>query len=154
MKRRTILSLIAAGALVVTGGVALLGFQPRAQAAEVMVYKDPNCGCCGQWASHVKAAGFSVKVHDTQDLGRIKAELGVPADLYSCHTATVDGYVIEGHVPAADIKRLLAQRPDARGIAVPDMPIGSPGMEHGSRREPYNVILFKPDGEQFIFARH
>ncbi|WP_422023211.1 DUF411 domain-containing protein [Pyruvatibacter mobilis] len=154
MKRRTVLALITAGVLVVTGGVAFLGFQPSARAAEITVYKDPNCGCCGQWVNHVKAAGFAVTVKNTPELGRIKTELGVPADLHSCHTATVDGYVIEGHVPAADIRRLLVERPDARGIAVPGMPIGSPGMEQGSRREPYRVILFENNGNRSTFARH
>lgn len=148
------MALITAGVLVVMGGVAFLGFQPRARAAEITVYKDPNCSCCGQWVNHVEAAGFAVKVHDTPDLGRIKAKLGVHADLHSCHTATVDGYVIEGHVTAADIKHLLVERPDARGIAVPGMPIGSQGMEQGSRREPYHVILFEADGNRSTFARH
>lgn len=154
MKRRTVLSLIAVGVLVGTGGVGLLGLQTSAQAAEITVYKDPNCGCCGQWVDHVEAAGFAVTVHDTRDLGRIKAELGVPEDLHSCHTATVDGYIVEGHVPAADIKRLLADRPEAHGIAVPGMPIGSPGMEQESRREPYRVILFQINGNRSVFARH
>lgn len=152
--RRMVLALIAVGVLAVTGGVASFGLQTSAQAAEITVYKDPNCGCCGKWVDHLKAAGFTVTVHDTADLGRIKAKHEVPEDLYSCHTAIIDGYVIEGHVPAADIKRLLSERPDAQGIAVPGMPIGSPGMEQGSRREPYDVILFGKGGERSVFARH
>ncbi|MFW6027238.1 MAG: DUF411 domain-containing protein [bacterium] len=151
--RRMVLSLIAVGVLAVTGGVAF-GFETSARAAEMTVYKDPNCGCCDRWVDHVKAAGFAVTVHDTADLGRIKAKFEVPEDLYSCHTATVDGYLIEGHVPASDIKRLLSERPEAQGIAVPGMPIGSPGMEQGSRRETYDVILFGTDGERSVFARH
>lgn len=154
MRRRTLLSLIAASALVVSGGAVLIDIRSKTRADEITVYKDPNCGCCGEWIKHVLAAGFAVRVHDTPNPGDIKSELGVPADLQSCHTATVNGYVIEGHVPAADIERLLSERPDALGIAVPDMPIGSPGMEQGSRRDPYRVILFRADGERSIFSSH
>jgi hypothetical protein len=155
MKRRTVFTLIAAGAVALAGGVSLLASWPsRAEVAEVTVYKDPYCGCCNKWVEHLKAAGFAVTAHDAEDMSRIKTEAGVPAALESCHTAKVGGYVIEGHVPADDIKRLLAERPDAVGLAVPGMPIGSPGMEQGDTREPYDVILFRKDGTTTVFASH
>ncbi|RIL07208.1 MAG: hypothetical protein DCC71_03675 [Proteobacteria bacterium] len=119
----------------------------------VLVYKTPRCGCCVDWVTHLRANGFSVTVEEVQDLSPIKARFGVPADLESCHTATVDGYVVEGHVPASDIQRLLAEEPAARGIAVPRMPVGSPGMERGDEREPYQVIQFGDQGRA-VFATH
>ena len=152
MNRRMALSLLVAVAAGVP--IALIRLPAAAAAEEITVYKDPNCGCCGQWVEHVTAAGFMVTVHDTADLGRIKTEFGVPEALQACHTAMVSGYVVEGHVPAAEIKRLLAERPKARGLAVPGMPMGSPGMEQGSDREPYDVVLFQQDGTSTIFARH
>lgn len=154
MKRRIVLSLISSSALAVAGSIILFGPRSSAKVFDITVYRDPNCGCCGNWANHVKAAGFVVAMRDIPHLLRIKTEFGVPKDLHSCHTAMVDGYVVEGHVPAAAIKRLLSERPEAHGIAVPGMPIGSPGMEQGSMREPYDVILFGPNGERSIFARH
>lgn len=119
----------------------------------VVVYKTPRCGCCADWVAHLRANGFSVTVEEMQDLSPIKARFGVPADLESCHTATVDGYVVEGHVPASDVKRLLAEKPAARGIAVPGMPVGSPGMERGDERELYQVIQFGDQGRA-VFATH
>jgi len=154
MKRRTVLSMMAAGVLAAASGAAFPRMQAGAAAAEITVYKDANCGCCSRWISHLRDAGFMVTAHDAIDLGRIKAALGVPEDLHSCHTATVDGYVVEGHVPAADIKRLLSERPEGRGVAVPGMPIGSPGMEQGAMREPYDVLLFETDGDRSVFASH
>lgn len=110
---------------------------------EVVVWKDPNCGCCGAWVDHMRAAGFPVTVNETADMSPVKERLGVPRLLGSCHTASVDGYVIEGHVPADAVKRLLAERPDAQGLSVPGMPIGSPGMEvPGVADEEYDVVLF------------
>lgn len=108
-------------------------------APTVDVYSDPNCGCCGAWVSHLEDAGFDVNHHRDGDLRAIKITNGVPPELASCHTAIVDGYVIEGHVPAADIKRLLEERPDTVGLAVPGMPHGSPGMETG-RVDDYAVL--------------
>jgi hypothetical protein len=111
----------------------------------MIVHKDPSCGCCTGWVSHVKAAGFPVKVKDTPDLNRVKARLAIPRDLAACHTAEVGDYIVEGHVPASAIRRLLAEKPSARGLAVPGMPVGSPGMEvEGSEPEVYDVILFGP----------
>lgn len=105
MRRRTVFYLVAAGAVVLAGGWSLLGSRPNAVAAEIAVYKDPSCGCCGQWVAHLRAVGFALEVHDVEDIVRIKADAGIPKNLQSCHTAMIDGYVIEGHVPAADIRR-------------------------------------------------
>jgi len=118
------------------------------------VVKTPTCGCCNGWIAHMRQAGFQVRVRDVPDTTPIARRLGVPDDLRSCHTASVGGYAVEGHVPAADIRRLLRERPQAAGIAVPGMPMGSPGMEHGSHRQPYQTILFTRAGRRTVFARH
>ncbi|SDK25222.1 DUF411 domain-containing protein [Billgrantia gudaonensis] len=110
----------------------------------VEMHKDPNCGCCTAWAEHLEAAGFDVEVHDTDDMRAVKIEHGLTPELASCHTATVEGYVIEGHVPAADIERLLEEKPDVAGLAVPGMPHGSPGMETG-RQDDYAVLSWQRD---------
>ena len=121
----------------------------------VQVHKSPSCGCCALWVRHLRKAGFTVEVHHQDNLNPLKERLGVPYGKGSCHTAEVGGYVVEGHVPAADIKRLLAQAPAAKGLAVPGMPIGSPGMEvAGGRTEPYTVELIGRDGSTTAFARH
>lgn len=125
----------------------------QAQATTIAVIKDPDCGCCTEWVAHLRQAGFVVEVTDTREQPAISAKLGVPEQLRGCHTATVDGYVIEGHVPAADITRLLAEKPAARGLAVPGMPMGSPGMEQGGRKQPYVTVLFGDGGAQ-VYARH
>ena len=133
--------------------LALLACAGTAVAQTMRVAKSPHCGCCTAWIDHIRRAGFQVQIVNAEDVTPIARQLGVPDNLRSCHTAVVNGYVIEGHVPAADIRRLLAQRPAATGLAVPGMPIGSPGMEQGNRRQPYNVILF--DGaRRTVFARH
>lgn len=123
------------------------------EAREVTVYKTPSCGCCSLWAEHLAEAGFRVRVEERVELIPVKREHGVPLDLASCHTAVVDGYVLEGHVPAADVTRLLSERPDVEGLAVPGMPMGSPGME-GPRKDDYEVIAFDADGNREVFARH
>ena len=121
----------------------------------VEVWKDPYCGCCTKWIDRMRAAGYKIGVHDTKSLNAIKTKHGVPARLKSCHTARVNGYVIEGHVPVSDVKRLLNQRPNAAGISVPGMPIGSPGMEVASgETEPYEVLLFDKRGRTTVFAKH
>lgn len=143
--------------LIVANLVAVLmlgGCEQGSGAPMVLVYKDPNCGCCDAWVDHMRAADFAVIVREVDSLDRIKEELGVPADLWSCHTATVGDYLIEGHVPAADVRRLLAEQPQGRGIAVPGMPLGSPGMEQGGHRQPYTVTLFGDDGARSTFASH
>lgn len=120
----------------------------------VDVYKSPSCGCCKEWIRHLEANGFKVRAHDTDDVVSHKYRLGVPPGHGSCHTAEVAGYLVEGHVPAREIKRLLKERPKARGLAVPGMPIGSPGMEQGARRDPYEVLLVLPDGATRPYARY
>lgn len=138
--------------LAFAASLALIG--TAANAATMTVMKSPTCGCCAKWIEHVRAHGFTVKVVDTADIMAAKTKAGVPDKLASCHTALVNGYVVEGHVPAADIKKLLATKPKAKGIAVPGMPMGSPGMEHGDHREAYQTILFRADGTTAVFARH
>lgn len=110
------------------------------------VYKSPTCGCCNKWIDHLKANGFTVRSHDTDNVVQHKYRLGVPPGYGSCHTAEVDGYVIEGHVPAREIKRLLKEKPRARGLVVPAMPVGSPGMEADGRKDPYKVFLVNRNG--------
>ncbi len=119
----------------------------------VVVYKSPTCGCCKQWVAHLAENGFTVKTTDMPDVTPMKVMYGVKQALRSCHTAVVDGYVLEGHVPAADLKRLLQERPDVTGLAVPGMPMGSPGME-GGRPDAYQVIAFNKNGAQHVFAQH
>ncbi|MGE5169278.1 MAG: DUF411 domain-containing protein [Rudaea sp.] len=111
----------------------------------VDVYKSPTCGCCGNWVRHLRANGFAVNVNDVADVDAVRAKAGVPAKLASCHTAFVTGYVIEGHVPAAEIRTLLAARPNALGLAVAGMPAGAPGMD-GTPAGGFDVLLFQPDG--------
>lgn len=124
------------------------------QAVAMTVYKDPNCGCCAEWVKHVRKAGFTVTVRDTADMAAVKASFGVPEALHSCHTAKVGAYTIEGHVPADLIRRLLAEQPaGARGLAVPGMPVGSPGMEMGDRKDPYEIVLFDKSAKTRVFAR-
>ena len=126
----------------------------RAALPQLEVFRSPTCGCCGAWIEHMEAAGFPVEVRMVPDTAPARSRLGMPARLGSCHTGLVDGYVIEGHVPAADVRRLLSRRPDAIGLAVPGMPIGSPGMEMGDRRDRYDVLLVGRGGETTVFARH
>lgn len=120
----------------------------------VDVYKSPTCGCCSKWVDHLKANGFKVRSHDTHDVVAHKARLGVPYGYGSCHTAEVGGYLVEGHVPAKEIKRLLKEKQRARGLVVPAMPIGSPGMEEGSRKDPYEVFLVNRDGSTQTYAHY
>ena len=137
-----------------TLAVAALTLGSAAHAANMTVFKSPSCGCCAKWVEHVEQHGHKVKVIPTDDMAAVKTRLKVPDALMSCHTTVVNGYVIEGHVPAADIKRLLAQRPKARGLAVAGMPMGSPGMEHGDHRQPYSTMLISLNGKATVFARH
>lgn len=123
-------------------------------ATEVVVYKSPTCGCCKAWVKHMQANGFSVTAHDVPDVAKYKTEFGLPFALGSCHTAKVGGYVIEGHVPANDIKRLLKERPPVVGLAVPGMPVGSPGMEQGSHKDRYEVLTFDKQGKTGTYARY
>lgn len=120
----------------------------------VVVYKSPTCGCCTAWADRMRAAGFRLEVHDTAEVSPVKQRLGVPLNLASCHTATVAGYALEGHVPPATVLRLLRERPQVAGLAVPGMPAGSPGMEQGAQKDPYEVVAFGAGGETQVFERH
>lgn len=127
-----------------------------AASTPVQVWKDPNCGCCKKWIAHLEANGFVVTARDEGN-NAARTRLGMPARFGSCHTALVDGYVVEGHVPASDIRRLLIDRPAALGLAVPGMPIGSPGMDdpiYGGRRDPYQVLLIRRDGSAHVFTKY
>ncbi len=148
ISRRAFLALSAAAPL--APGLA------RAQQTEMIVFKSPTCGCCGKWVDHMRDAGFDVAVRnlDQDALEAEKDRLGVPASLRSCHTAEVAGYVIEGHVPASDVQLLMSFSPDVRGLAVPGMPIGSPGMEMGDEMEPYSSYAFSDRGDVRRFSQH
>lgn len=127
---------------------------PQAKAlTRIVVYKSPTCGCCGKWEDHLRASGFAVESKLTEAMNLKRTELGVPQKLQSCHTAVVEGYVVEGHVPAASIKKLLKSKSKVKGIAVPGMPIGSPGME-GPNPEKYEVVSFGADGKTKVFDRY
>ena len=148
MRRR---SLLATAAAVAAAGLAPLLMAQTQSAVEV--WKDPNCGCCQDWVVHLQANGFTVKVNDIGN-NAARARLGIPVALGSCHTAQVGGYAIEGHVPAADIRRLLREKPKAVGLAVPGMPVGSPGMDgpiYGARKDAFKVILVQQDGKSRVF---
>lgn len=131
----------------------MLGSALAQAATLVEVYKSPYCGCCEEWVQHLKKNGFEVKTYDVNDVPAARKKLGMPEQLGSCHTAKVGGYLVEGHVPAADIQRMLKEKPKAVGIAVPGMPQGSPGMET-STPQPYNTLLVQMDGTTRVFARH
>lgn len=131
--------------LVFAGLLGLVGLAVAEQAAEkidIVVYRSPTCGCCGKWIKHLKDNGFNVDDIVSEDVASVKERYGVPKELVSCHTAIVDGYVVEGHVPADDIKTLLKTRPRIAGISVPGMPMGTPGMEMGVKKDPFKVISF------------
>lgn len=146
-------------ALLGIGAIGLVGLRPgavRAAPTAIEVMKDPNCGCCTAWVEILERAGFSVSVTllDPDELQAHKTRSGVPATMASCHTGHVEGYVIEGHVPVDDIRRLLAARPDAIGLSVPGMPYGSPGMGPETEREAYAVYLIRRDGRTEVFATY
>lgn len=152
---------VALGLAAALGVAAVLGFGlppvanvVHAADGEMVMYKDPNCGCCGKWADHMREHGFSVKEISTTEMALVKSEAGVPRALGSCHTATVGGYVVEGHVPASDVKRLLAEKPAVVGISAPGMPLGSPGMEGPYEPDRYDVVSFDADGNTRVFSSH
>jgi hypothetical protein len=149
MKKGFIAIVVASVAL-----VAAVAAAQRPQAPTVDVYKDPTCGCCALWVKHLEANGFVTRVKDVEDIAAFKTQHGVPAKARSCHTAVVNGYVIEGHVPAADVKRLLKDRPAVAGLAVPGMPVGSPGMEVGNTVQPYDVLAFDKQGQTRVYASY
>ena len=125
----------------------------RSEKPVITVYKSPTCSCCKSWIEHLEKHGYRVDAKDTPDMAAVKQTLGVPSGLTACHTAVVNGYLIEGHVPAPDIDRLLAQKPTIAGLAVPGMPSGSPGME-GSVPQHYQVLSFDKTGKTGVFAKH
>jgi hypothetical protein len=150
--RRTTMAMLAGAA-----AAPLLGLPARAQAPAATMWRDPGCGCCTEWVKRVEAAlGVRMRVVDTPDMDSVKRTHGVPDDLRSCHTASIRGIVVEGHVPPADIKRLIATRPGGvRGLAAPGMPAGSPGMDVGHNvRQRYRVFAFGPGGRRSVFATH
>lgn len=153
MKRNLIITsalAVAAVALLFGAGISM----SAQRLPTVEVYKTTTCGCCSLWVKHLEDNGFTTRVSDVGDMAAVKETYGVPARAASCHTAVVDGFVIEGHVPAADVKRLLKDRPAVAGLAVPGMPIGSPGMEYGDRVQPYDVLAFDKGGETKVFSSY
>ena len=147
-RRRTVVALLSALAFPALA-------QPRA--TEIHVYKSPTCGCCNDWIKHLEASGFAVSATNVPESRHYRARFGMPARLGSCHTAVVAGYVIEGHVPAREIKRLLRERPTALGLSGPGKPVGSPGMdgpEYGGQVDPYDVLLVQKDGRASVYAAY
>lgn len=157
MKKRStqLLALVAALITVSLTSAAVRNGSPVTDAKKpiITVYKDPSCGCCKNWIAYLIKHGYRVDAKDAPNMPEIKHSLGVPDGLTACHTAVVNGYLIEGHVPAEDIDRLLAQKPTIAGIAVPGMPMGSPGMD-GPRSERYQVLSFDKAGKTKVFASH
>lgn len=167
MSQRKVLALAASVLILAVGGYVWyassrpsVADEPETVSAEgpvVRVLKMRTCGCCGEWVEHLRNNGFRVETEDVgaSELVLAKQEHGVPQDLFTCHTATVEGYTVEGHVPASDIRRLLEERPEETvGLGLPGMPVGSPGMERGERREPYDVLVFGEDGVRRVYASH
>ena len=154
--RGTHLVVVASGIMISGLGLVAMRAQQRSSPAEVMVYKSATCGCCASWVEHLKAHCFALEVQNLDDARMlvVAKEVGVADQLGSCHTAKVSGYVVVGHVPAADIQRMLKERPAIVGLSAPGMPIGSPGMEQGGRKDPYDVIAFAKDGKRSVYAKH
>jgi hypothetical protein len=142
--------------LLVFAFALLFGSPAFAANPTIEVWKSTTCECCGYWVKHLEANGFDVSVHaaDTSLLDRLRKDAGIPDKLAGCHTAKIDGYFIEGHVPGTDIRRLMDQKPDAIGLTVPGMPMGAPGMEQGIRFDKYDVLLIKKDGTTEVFASY
>ncbi len=148
--------LLAAFALIGAAAVVPRLARAATDPLAVEVWKDPSCGCCKDWVAHMQDNGFGVTVHESGN-NAVRSRLGLPQELGSCHTALVGGYLIEGHVPAGDVRKLLAQKPKALGLAVPGMPVGSPGMDgavYGGRRDPYDVLLVARDGNTRVFSSY
>lgn len=149
MTRRVVLGGISTLALTIWTDLAKAAGLPA-----IVAYRNPVCGCCEKWVEQLKAAGFEVSMQDDPDLSARRSVVGVPEDLAGCHTALMGDYVIEGHVPLDEIQRLLTEKPKIRGIAVPGMPVGSPGMEMGESRDAFEVVAFATDGTRSIFAKY
>lgn len=155
LSRRSFVGQAAGFGLTLAGARSLLAAMPGSAVNPTMtIYMSPTCGCCAKWVDHVKAAGFETVVHEEEDMDAVKENLGVPREVRSCHTAQVEKYLIEGHVPAEDIKKLVDRQPKAAGLAAPGMPASSPGMAvAGEPHEPFDVLLFQRDGKSEVFAR-
>ncbi|AZT85557.1 DUF411 domain-containing protein [Marinobacter sp. NP-4(2019)] len=149
--RKKAFGLTAAFGLNILAGTPLLAAEGT---NSIHVYKSPSCGCCSDWVDHLEDNGFDIEVTETNDLNQIKIDAGLTPALASCHTAFIGDYVIEGHVPANDIQRLIADAPKAKGLSVPGMPAGSPGMEVGDRKDHYQVLLFNEQGQSKVFAEY
>ena len=155
ISRRTFVGHAAGFGLSLAGAKALQAGLPEVADPTVTIYMSPTCGCCALWVDHVKAAGFKTVVHEEEDMDTVKESLGVPRDMRSCHTAQVEKYLVEGHVPAEDIRKLLSRKPRAVGLAAPGMPASSPGMAvPGEPHEPFDVLLFQRDGSTEVFAKY
>ena len=155
ISRRSFLARTAALGASLAAGKSVRAAAAAADPKTMTIYMSPTCGCCAKWVDHVKAAGFTTIVHEDEDMDTVKDSLGVPKDVRSCHTAQIEKYLIEGHVPAEDIKTLLAKKPAAAGLAAPGMPAGSPGMAvPGQPHEAYDVLLFRRDGSTEVYAKH
>jgi len=152
MKRRTFLSAAVVAAAGLPAIARLAQAAPVAQPV-IEVYKSATCGCCGAWVEHLRANGFRVNAHDVPDPSDYREKYRIPNELGSCHTGVVQGYALEGHVPASEIRRLLKEKPKAIGLAVPAMPMGSPGME-GHRKDPYDVLLVMADGSHKVYQHY
>jgi hypothetical protein len=146
-----------------TGGAAVLLLAGRREAALALVppkpvievYKDPGCECCSKWIDHMRASGFTANVHNDRNVAAFKDKVGVPAAMRSCHTGTVGGYVVEGHVPASDVRRMLREQPKVLGLAIPGMPMSAPGMgQPGAPVQPYTVLAFTRGGATRVYAEH
>ena len=153
MERRIFVRVIVGAGAAAVAAPRLARAMTGAAPIPLTVYKSPSCGCCKNWVTHMQGAGFAVKVIDMDDLTAVKKNAGVPQKLQSCHTALVGAYVVEGHVPADLVKKMLAQKPQITGLAVPGMVTGSPGMEMGDSKDPYDVIAFDRAGKTTIFAK-
>ncbi len=155
MLKNRFLAMLGGLTVVLVGAMALWSVQPASAKPTVTVYKSATCGCCVIWIEHLREEGYEVIAEDVDNLVAIKTELGLRPYLHSCHTALIDGYIVEGHVPAADIDRLLAERPEIAGLSAPGMPSGSPGMETPGRpADPYDVLAFDEFGKTTVYAKH
>jgi hypothetical protein len=135
------------------GGWLYAGRTPLIDGTKVVMYQNPACGCCSKWAAHMESNGFTVEIHKTEQLNRIKEREGITPETAGCHTSLVDGYLVEGHVPASEVARLLSERPDVKGITVAGMPMGAPGME-GGRKDRYDVLTIDDEGKTAVFASY
>ena len=151
-KNKTIVGVIFSILIAATGGFVLM--QNVSAEPEMTVYKSPTCGCCGKWITHMEENGFKVNAVDLVEMNVVKEKYGIQKNLASCHTAVIDGYFIEGHVPANDVKRLLTEKTKTKGLTVPGMPIGSPGMEMGDRVDAYQVLSVNEDGSTEVFNQY